>query len=202
MSKILALGKIPYGIFLVLFLISAAVSIFALRQNNQQMVELRNKVFEADKNNGETEKALADLRTFVHAHMNTDLSGDSGIKPPIQLKYTYERLVAAEQAGADQTSSRIYTEAQEYCQRQNPGGVSGRSRVPCVEEYVIAHGGTTAAVSSSIPAGLYKFDFASPIWSPDLAGWSLVASATFFILFILSFLMDRLLKMRLRAEEI
>lgn len=201
-NKLADFTKIPYGIFLILFLLSAAVSIFALRSNNQQMIVLRDKVFEADKNNGDVEGALAELRTFVHSHMNTDLSGGGTIKPPIQLKYTYERLVEAEQARSDKANTRIYTEAQEFCQSQNPAAVSGRSRVPCVEEYVTTHGGAAAAVSSSIPPGLYKFDFVSPSWSPDLAGWSLVASIIFFILFVASFLMDRLLKMRLKREQI
>lgn len=200
MSKILALGKVPYGVFLVLFVVCAAVSIFSLRQNNQQMVELRNKVYETDQNSGDVEGPLRDLRAHVYSHMNTDLSsGGNAIKPPIQLKYTYERLVAAEQQGVDAANSSIYTEAQEHCQNQNSAAVSGRSRVPCVEEYVTSRGG---AEVKPIPAGLYKYDFVSPLWSPDLAGWSMVASVILFILFLASFLMDRLLRLRIKSQQI
>ena len=49
--------------------------------------------------------------------MNTNLSsGGNAIKPPIQLKYTYERLLATEQAKTAASNSKIYTEAQAYCQ--------------------------------------------------------------------------------------
>jgi hypothetical protein len=36
----------------------------------------------------------------------------------------------------------------------------------------------------NISPSLYEFDFVSPTWSPDLAGWSLVASTMLLLLFI------------------
>jgi hypothetical protein len=186
---------IPSWVFLILFLISAATSVYALRHNNQTMVKLRSAVYEADKNNGNINGALNSLRAYVYGHMNTDLSsGGNSIKPPIQLKYTYERLKSSEQNHANDTNAQIYTDAQTYCQQLNSTDFSGRNRVPCVQDYVTTHG----VGANTIPVALYEFDFVSPTWSPDLAGWSLILSSLLFILFIASFTVDRLVKARLK----
>ena len=126
------LRKIKPWYFLVFALLTGLVCILALRANNQQMAELRTAVFAADKNNGDVNKAIKELQQYVTSHMNTDLSaGNSGVYPPIQLKYTYERLVQAQQQ-AGQTGNALYTEAQRVCEQQNPTGVSGGSRVPYI----------------------------------------------------------------------
>lgn len=173
--------KLPDNTFLwligVSFFLSAVVCLGALRSNNQKMIELRNGVYAADKRGEGIEEALGELRGHVYSHMNTSLSStNNGIKPPIQLKYTYERLLAAEQEKAAQSGNSLYTDAQNYCQAQNSIEFSGRSRIPCIEEYVASR---TAVVPSNIPVSLYQFDFISPSWSSDLAGWSLVSAALF-----------------------
>lgn len=182
-----------YWVFLVLFLISAGASIIALRHNNQTMIVLRGDLYIADKNNGDVEGALDKLRTYIYGHVNTNLSsGGNTIKPPIQLKYTYERLQAAEKAKTQTSNSQIYTDAESYCQRQNPTDFSGRNRVPCVTAYVTSHG----AKANPIPVGLYEFDFVSPTWSPDFAGWSLVLSSLLFIGLTANYLIYRLARAR------
>src|SRR3569623_2135985 len=102
--------------------------------------------------------------------MNTYLATSAGLYPPNQLKYTYDRLVKAEGDRVTLANSQLYTQAQVYCQQQNSVDFSGRNRVPCITNYVNTHGIKTQA----IPDALYKFDFVSPRWSPDLAGWSMV----------------------------
>ncbi|OVE79469.1 hypothetical protein BVY00_00315 [bacterium G20] len=191
-QRILArLRRLPYSVFLLLFIVSSVVALYALRHNNQTMVRLRSEVYTADQAGGDVNLALNNLRKYVYGHMNTDLSsGGSAIKPPIQLKYTYERLLAVEQQKAVSTNSQIYTDAQTYCQAQVPAGVSGRGRVPCVQDYVTSHGIKT----TPIPTGLYQFDFISPAWSPDLAGWSLVLAGLMFLGFVFSWLMEKLTK--------
>lgn len=184
------LRRVPYQAFLAMFVIAGLICIFALRANNETMITLRNAVYSADKNNGNVEAALDKLRAYVYGHMNTNLSsGGNAIKPPIQLKYTYERLESAAQASAN--NAGLYTQAENYCQAQIPASVSisGRGRISCVQDYIMSHGGKAAA---AIPAALYEFDFLSPAWSPDLAGWSLVAAILLFIAFVVSFLDQKL----------
>lgn len=187
--------KVPYKVFLGLFILSSIICVLAMRSNNQTMLELRNAVYEADRNGGDVERSLNSLRKYVYSHMNTSLSsGDNAIKPPIQLKYTYERLQQAEKQRVDGINGRIYTDAQAYCERLNPNSFSGGSRVPCIEEYVSRNG----AKPNAIPTGLYQYDFVSPSWSPDLAGWSLVASIVFFLAFAASYAVEKLVKTKIR----
>jgi hypothetical protein len=167
------------------------ICLFAMRSNYQHMVQLREKLYTADAQNGDISKALNDLRNYVYGHMNTNLSkGNTGVYPPIQLKYTYDRLVQAQGTDAAAQNSRIYTEAQAYCEQQNSTDFSGRNRVPCIEDYVSKHT-TTATV---IPDALYKFNFVSPTWSPDLAGWSMALSVLCVLLAIFLFFFQRWFK--------
>ncbi|HVX48120.1 MAG TPA: hypothetical protein VHA05_02070 [Candidatus Saccharimonadales bacterium] len=172
--------------FALLAVIATIICVFALRANNEHMVKLRGAVYSADKNNGDVTGALKDLQAYVTTHMNTDLSnGPTSVYPPIQLKYTYQRLVDAQQAA--QSNSQLYTAAQHYCEQQDPVDFSGHNRVPCIEQYVESHGGSKP---QAIPDALYKFDFVSPRWSPDLAGWSLLAAIILWLLFVIDLLIS------------
>ncbi len=184
---------IKTGYLLAAFAVVALIAVFALRANNLQMLELRAAVYQADEENGDVEGALRELREWVHGHMNTNLAGDTNVRPPIQLKYRYERLVAAEKAKVAAVNESIYTDAQRVCEAQNPTGFSGGSRVPCIEEYVSRHGAKEQPVADS----LYKFDFVSPLWSPDLAGWSIVLSGVLLALTILRLAVGRWAKRHL-----
>src|SRR5215831_19929856 len=82
--------------FLIACLACALVSVMALRSNYQHMTKLRAAVYQADAQNGNVEQALQNLRAYVSAHMNTNLYQGNGVYPPVQLKYTYERLQKAE----------------------------------------------------------------------------------------------------------
>jgi hypothetical protein len=184
--------------FLVLALMSSIICVFALRANNEQMITLRNAVYQADKNNSDVEKALQNLRNFVYAHMNTDLAaGPNAVHPPIQLKYTYDRLVAAANKRVQAANSSLYTDAQHYCEAQIPTGFSGRYRESCINSYVTTHG----VKPVSIPKNLYEFDFVAPKWSPDLAGWSMILSALCLLLALAFWLSDGFIRHELKRHE-
>src|SRR5262249_26097180 len=86
--------------FLILAIISTTVCVMSLRANNQHMIQLRDALYAADRDNTNVQQALNNLQSYVTAHMNTNLStGPNSPYPPIQLKYTYERLVAAQTKG-------------------------------------------------------------------------------------------------------
>lgn len=142
------------------------------------MLELREAVFAADEQGGDVEGALKALREHVYSHMNTDLTvGNTAIRPPIQLKYTYQRLVA-NRLDAQTDNEGLYTEAQNYCEQQLPEAFLGRDKLGCVFEYLDSHG-VKVEEKVSVPSDLYKFDFVSPRWTFDLAGWSLIFSVFF-----------------------
>lgn len=180
---LVVLRPISYWYFVIIFVVSSFAAAYALRQNNLRAIELRDKVLQVDKDNGDVESALRELREYTYTHMNANLASDTGIYPPIQLKHRYERLVAAEQARVEGDNKDIYAEAQKYCETRYPQGFSGSNRLPCIQQYVDDHGGP-GAQPKPIPEDLYKFDFAAPVWSPDLAGWSIVAAALALFLLI------------------
>lgn len=185
---------VSYWHFLALAIISGLVAIYALRQNNLTAITLRENVMTVDKENGDTEKALRELRNYVHSHMNTDLSsGPTAIKPSVQLKHRYERLVQEQEEKVSAQNEKIYTEAQTICERRHPAGFSGSGRISCIEEYVSKN----RIKQESIPDSLYKFSFTSPRWSPDLAGFSLVATGLFLFLFMVRFGLELWLKKQL-----
>ncbi len=165
--------------FLVAVIIFGTISLISLRHNNEHMIRLRDAVYSADKNNGDVEGSLKTLRQYIYSHMNTSLaSGPNAVHPPIQLKYTYERLQQAQQAAIGQGGA-LYTQAQTYCEGQT---VIGSEVISCIQDYISSHGGQLATV----PDSLYKFDFTSAKWSPDLAGWSLVLSIVAALCFLVS----------------
>lgn len=174
----------PIKLWYIAVLLAGSLLLFAfgLRSNYQQMDQLRTAVYQADEQNGDTEAALQALQRYVTSHMNTSLTADSSIYPPIQLKYTYQRLQEQAIAQANASQGHIYSDAQSHCEAQNPADFSGRTRVPCIAEYVKNHGGVPP---QTVPESMYKFNFASPSWSPDLAGWSLVLSILLAIAFII-----------------
>ena len=172
------------------FVVTATVCVLALRANYAGMASLRNDVYTADQQAGDVEGALQKLRAYVGSHMNTGLDNGKGIYPPIQLKYTYDRLVQAEQKKVEDANATIYTNAQKYCETVDPNSFYGRERVPCIEQYIKTH---TTSAAKSIPDALYKFDFVSPRWSPDLAGWTLVLSLVLLALTLIRFVLGRVL---------
>jgi hypothetical protein len=173
--------------FLVLALVSTVVCVFALRANNQHMIKLRDTVYAADKNGTDVQAPLKALQAYVTSHMNTNLSAGNSVYPPIQLKYTYDRLVQAQKEGQDQTD--LYSQAQAYCEAQDSTDFSGHNRVPCIEQYVQSH---TTQPPKAIPDALYKFAFVTPGWSPDLAGWSMIAAVLSGLLFVITFAVRKL----------
>ncbi|MDL2363333.1 MAG: hypothetical protein QFB86_03055 [Patescibacteria group bacterium] len=185
-----AFQKIKPVTFLILAGISTIVAIFALRANNEHMIELRQKVYTADEKGTDVQKPLKDLQLYVISHMNTDLgAGPTPVYPPIQLKYTYDRLVRAQGDATAKANTELYTAAQAYCEQQNSHDVSGRNRIPCIEQYVQQH---NPQKIKQIPDALYKFSFITPKWSPDLAGWSIVIAVVSFIAFVSSFAVQKL----------
>lgn len=181
--------------FLIVALLSGVVCVVSLRQNNLHMAKLRDAVYAADKSGHDVQAALQNLQVYVTSHMNTELAvGPNAPYPPIQLQYTYDRAVQAAGSSASSQNAKVYTDAQHYCEAKIPDGFSGRYRIACVQDYIGSHG----VKAPTIPDSLYKFDFVSPTWSPDLAGWSLVAALLSTLAFVGLWVAERWLKLRSR----
>lgn len=187
------LRPISYWYFVVLFVVTGFFALLALRHNNVRALQLRDELIQVDKENGDVEGKLTELRTYIYSHMNARLSTEGGIYPPIQLKYTYERLAAAEKQRVTQANERIYNDAQKTCEALVPHGLSGSSRLPCIQQYIDAKG----TKETPVPDAQYKFDFVSPVWSPDLAGFLVLASLVFLVLLIIRVIAEIWLRAKL-----
>lgn len=177
----------------IVCLFSIGITVFALRQNNLEMIRLREAVIAADEAGSGVEDALQALRSHVHSHMNTNLtSGSSAIRPPIQLTNSYERLVSAEREKAGTINKKVTDDAEVLCEGRFPAGQI-QARAQCVQEYITQHG----VAAKPIPKELYQFDFVSPRWSPDLAGFSMLISAFLLFVFVLRYSLERWLRHQL-----
>ncbi len=160
-------------LLVALFITSSYISLRAYIGNSAEAKKRYETLLAVDAAGGDVEKALFDLRQFVYGHMNTTIGSETGVKPPIQLSGTYKRLVDAEKARVKQANDELYNKAQTDCERRFPAGLSGSNRIPCITEYVTQN----AVKEQAIPEGLYKYDFVSPLWSPDVAGFGILISA-------------------------
>ncbi len=191
------LRKVRVLFFVISILISGFIAVSALRQNNITALDLRDQVLQVDEKNGDVESALRTLRGHVYSHMNSSLAVQGGAYPPVQLKYRYERLVGQEKERVSAANAQLYTEAQKHCEAAIPAGRS-LGRIECIQNYITTKGAVT---EQAINDSLYKFDFAPPLWSPDLAGWSLLLTAVLTLALIIRTITVHLLKHSTRQRH-
>lgn len=185
---------VSYRYFLITAICFGVGAVFALRQNNLNAISLRDELVVVDQQNGDVESSINKLRLYIYGHMNTDLATSTSVYPPIQLKYRYDRLVAAEKDRIGQVNTNtIYNDAQKYCETNFPQSFYGAGRLPCIQNYIDTHPAPSVE-EQNIPDALYKFNFASPVWSPDLAGWSIFFAVLFFLIFIIRFILEKWLR--------
>lgn len=144
-----------------------SLSAYFLRQNNLQMVRLRNAVVQADEQAGDVAGALKDLNHHVFNHMNTE------IVRPIELVHSYDRAAQAAIEAASKTSApNIYAEATKRCEQQ---GVMLTSIAQCASEYIMRNKPDDLDQEIVLPdKHRFTHSFASPLWTPDIAGVALL----------------------------
>ena len=182
--------NITLVMILLVVLGSFSLSLYGLRRNNLRMAALRTAVFQADEGGDEQEleEALQELRQYVLAHMNTDLQprdAGRGAAKPIQLPHKYYRdNVIAWQKTLDKAGigrdpldhARQLCEGSQYEISRRPGclfeqiGIYQEEQRSLLGEDVIRN----IPPPSLPPLEFYAYNFPSPIWSPDLPGWSLI----------------------------
>jgi hypothetical protein len=185
---------------LVLLIIFVASSAYFLRQNNLEMLRLRNVVDQADLNNGDVKTALINLQHFVTAHMNTNL-GDG-----VALQNTYQRAYEAAvnaAANADNPQAPLYTQVELECRPVYQRTHSFPAYTQCAHDKLgqLAPGTDPLATLKTPPADLYRFNYVSPIWSPDLAGFSVLLAIVIGVMLILRLVTYYVLRAILRARR-
>ena len=188
------------GITLATLVLSAFLAIGGLRHNNWVMGQLRTAVFVADRDGGDVEAALSRLRDHVIHHMNADLvqnretTAKTQTEKPIQLAHKYYRdTLAVHRDTVGQLSSEMVVsldQARAICEVET---VSISERLVCLQQETQRLGGTGYPPIEPLVKDFYVFDYVSPDWSPDLAGWSIVTFWLSLGLVIASFLLGPVL---------
>ena len=196
LKKILALKIWQW---LVLLVLSTLVSLSLLRVNSLNMIKHRQAVLEADEANDSQliQVRLKELQFYVVSHMNTDM----GIG--VYLSKSYERDVAKAQEQASQqqgSQGNIYKLAQEVCAPRFSG--YSQAYVQCTLDEIAKYPASEELVAKiNLPrAHLYLHNYASPGWSPDLAGWSVLITVVILIIIIAKITEVAILKIILKRR--
>lgn len=190
----------------VMLVIGLVLSASFLRLNSLEMNDRREAVYQADKSADEEKirMSIVELQNYVSSHMNTSL-GDG-----FYLEHSYNR--ARDSAlniatNATNPNAAVYQQASIECQNRFQGGVASfrNDYVACVAERVQA-----LSPSPDIESGLnlpkaenYHYNFASPVWSPDLAGFTVlfcaIITSVILLRIVVAIILRILLKYRFKA---
>ena len=175
--EIKRLQRIKTWQLLILLVIAGFLAVPFLRLNNIGMVQRREAVLAADRDGNDADVAtrLYDLQRYVAAHMNADTG-----QFDLQGQYQRDKQKAIDEAAnATAGSNNIHNQAEATCRARYPDYRAGSQLAyqQCfldeIDKYPPASRTETNVVLPS--AGLYRHSFASPLWSPDFAGFSVLA---------------------------
>ena len=190
------LKRVKIWMLVLVLVISGLLSAVLLRQNNLEMVERRKAVVAADEQNGDIDAALKELRSYMMRHMNTRMG------EPIQLKNSYERAVKSQVEKAAQsgsaTDAAAYQRAQNECRTANTV-----TYAQCVIDKTsqIAPGSDPITQITPPAAELFSYQFYSPTWSPDLAGWMTFTFFLTLLILVLRVIGERIAWLVLRSHR-
>lgn len=183
---------------LVLLLVLAGfIAATFLRLNNTGMIERRNAVYAADKSGNPDDiiYRLSDLQRYAASHMNAD----TGV---FYLQETYNRDVKqlVEKSSATSSSNQTVNDAAEaVCKPQFSSW--SPAYVQCFVNELNKQGGSNTLPTVQLPApALYRYSFVAPLWSPDFAGWSLLACGILMIAIVARLISLAVLKIILKRR--
>ena len=196
---------------LVLILIPLLLIVATLlRFDHLEMMRLKETIAVADKNedDAETAKKIDELKNFAFSHIIVNVVEKNGTSKitfgtgPIYLEGQYQRKVAiliaeAEAAVGDDSNpnGNVFAAAMAVCKPQavaNAWAWNSDEYISCMTTEINNHPATDViddAIAVKIPsAGLYRYDFASPIWAPCASGWLILACLVVIVVIFMRFL--------------
>ncbi|MBR3263975.1 hypothetical protein IKF94_01945 [Candidatus Saccharibacteria bacterium] len=201
------LTKVKTWQLLVIFILLLFIDATLLRFDHIEMTNLRDKVHAADEsgNDEEIADALNNLQTFARTHTIINVvekNGESYITfgtGPIYLEQQYNRkaseaLAAAEaKAGTDENpNGNVFAKAMDVCKPiaiangwvwNSPGYIECMTGE--INKYPTSERIEDTFVATLPSTALFRYDFASPIWTPTLSGFvSIACIALAAVLFI------------------
>lgn len=165
---------------LVLLLLMVFVSATFLRLNNIGMAERRESVLAADESGDSIaiENRLYELQRYTTQHMNSDTG-------PFYLEGQYRRnaqQVVDEAIQSDTSGPNINALAEAACRPQFSSW--SPAYVQCFADELAKFPPSEDPVQNiTLPSTeLYRYNFASPLWSPDFAGFAVLVCAVILLM--------------------
>lgn len=200
----------------ILLILTLFIIATALRLNNVGMIRRREAVISAD-TNGDREKALKatqDLANYAYSHMNSGgivfVEGE-GWKVEQNVRVIWEKIYEADYRKVmDESSAKmannpngnIYKKTAEICDPINTG--YNRAYFDCFWNELQKYSGedyiSNADVEIPNPSE-YTFTFISPLWTPDLAGWTIVVAVLIIVLIISKLIFEGILRLMLKKHK-
>lgn len=184
---------------IILLIMAAFLAATFLRLNNIGMVERRAAVQAADDAgvSDTTISRLYDLQRFVTAHMNTDM--DKGVS----LATSYKRDIQAAYTKASSDTNpngNIYKKAQDVCAPRFTRW--SEAYVQCTTSELAKYPAATNLENAvNLPhASSYIYDYVSPLWSPDFAGWSVLVCIALMLMIIARLISVAILRIILHQQ--
>ncbi len=157
---------------LVLLVLFGFIAATFLRLNNIGMVQRRDAVISADKvgDSVAIQERLYDLQRYVTSHMNADMGF-------VYLEQQYKRdsqKVIDAASGDGNPNGNIYKKAQETCAPKFSS--YSQAYLQCTVDYLaqFAPADNPSSVVVLPKADAYRHSYASPFWTPDFAGFSVL----------------------------
>ncbi len=194
-------------VLLLLFFVDATL----MRIDHIRMTELRDAVMAADEAEATDEEIavkLAELKEFVFNNIVVNVVDDNGVQRvtfgtgPFYLEHQYNRdakaaLEEAEQnlAADSNPNGNIYAAASEACRAPalaNGWSWDNENYINCmlgeIQKYPAAEELQDRIVAKLPSTGLYRHNYASPVWAPTLTGFFvLITLVIIVVIFIRGF---------------
>lgn len=187
---------------LILLVLFAFIAATFLRLNNVGMIQRREAVLHADENGDpdQIKSRLFELQRYVSSHMNTSMG-------TIYLEHTYRhdsQQVIDIASGDSNPNGNIYKKAQEVCAPKFTSYSQAylQCTVNYLEQYNPADDQVTSVSKLDLPkADAYRHSYASPVWSADFAGFSVLICIVIILTIVLRLLVLLLLRIILMLSN-
>ena len=190
-----------------------------LRFNHIKMTELRDAVMAADDENDDAkiEESLMALKEFTFSHIVINVVEENGEQKisfgtgPFYLEHQYLRAAQAALADAEakmasdsNPNGNIYGMAGETCKAlalANGWTWDNANFINCmvteINKYPAADDIQDTIIASLPSTELFRHNYASPVWTPSLAGWLMLITFVIIVVIFIRFLIWIVLRLSL-----
>lgn len=184
---------------ILLLLLAVFIDLTALRLNNVGMIRRREAVLSADKSGDEeaARRATVELGEYVRTHMNSGgiiYSDDSHwFKNRNEVKVIWANIYESDtrraQSEADSAANsnpngNIFKKADDVCRPKYT--TYSQPYFTCILEEQNKYPTSNTLQTKFVPPDVskYTYSFVSPLWSPDLAGWTTLVAIIIIVMII------------------